>query len=273
MAGNPSRQVDIKVLRPVLRVPGRHIGEGAPPAVYGNYHALQFKAEKRLSSGLSFLASYIWSKAIGDAAGDAAAGSTSSEAQNPRDLRAEKALADEHFPQRFVVSYNYDLPFGRGRRFGSAGLLDALLGGWAIGGITTLNSGRCVTVGVQGNPSNTGTSNRPNATGISPKLTRSERSLDRWFNTSAFVANAPYTYGNVSRNILEAPGLVNLDFAAYRLFQPAENLRLQFRAEFFNFTNTPFFGAPGSSLGTGQFGVINSAAPARIIQFGLKLNF
>ena len=151
--------------------------------------------------------------------------------------------------------------------------VDVVLGGWAIGGITTLNSGRLVTIGVKGNPSNTGTTNRPDATGISPYLSHQERSLDRWFNTDAFVANEAYTYGNVSRNVLEAPGSVNFDFAVYKIFQPTERMRVQFRFEAFNFFNTPRFGAPGATLGTSQFGVISGAAAGRILQFGLKFNF
>ncbi len=241
-----------------------------------NYHSLQIKAEKRLSGGLSFLGSYVFSKAISDARGDAEAGGTSnSYPQNIKDLRAEKALADEHFPHRFVLSFNYDLPFGRGKTHlaGAPRAVDLLLGGWAIGGIATANSGRRVTPAVTGNPSNTTAPDRPNATGISPELDGSQRSLQRWFNTDAFVINAPFTFGNASRNVLSSPGRRNLDFAAYKYFSVTESVRLQFRAEFFNSTNTPPFGAPGATLGTGQFGVINNADPGRIIQFGLKLNF
>jgi len=142
-----------------------------------------------------------------------------------------------------------------------------------LGGILTMSSGRLVNIGVQGNPSNTNTPNRPDATGIAPKLSKSERSLERWFNTDAFARNAPYTFGNVSRNPVEAAGSVNMDFALYKAFLSSESRSLQFRAEFFNFTNTPHFGAPGATLGTGQFGVISGAGDARIIQFGLKFYF
>jgi hypothetical protein len=198
--------------------------------------------------------------------------------QNPYDLSLEKALADEHFPHRFVSSVNYDLPFGRGRQMGADAhpIVNGIFGGWSVGGIVTLVSGRRVNLTSQGNPANTAGSNpnRPNRVqGEVVDLPDSERSLQRWFNTSAFVRNAPFTFGDAARNLVTAPGTANFDLAAYKLFQVTEAVRLQFRAEFFNAFNTPQFGAPGSSVGTGQLGVISGAAPGRIIQFGMKLNF
>ena len=239
-----------------------------------NFHSLQARLEKRFSGGLGLLASYCWSKAISDGRGGADAGNTSGEPQNPYNLKLERSLADEHRAQRLVVSYNYDLPLGKGRRFldGTGPALELLLGGWSVGGIATLSSGRLVTAGVQGNPSNTGTTNRPDQVG-NPKLPRSQRRLDRWFNTDAFRANAPYTYGNAARNTIEAPGLVNFDLGLYKHFSIGEQVQVQFRAECFNLTNTPHFGAPGATLGTNQFGVISGADDPRIFQLGLRLRF
>lgn len=243
------------------------------------FHSFQFKTEKRFSSGLSFLTSYMWSKTISDSRGGADAGGTAPVGvQNPYNLRAEKSLADEHFAHRFVGSVNYDLPWGRGRMFlrDMPAALDAVIGGWAIGGITTMHTGRRVNIGVRGNPANTGSRNpnRPNVVpGEEIQLDDGVRSLQRWFNTEAFVANAPFTFGNAARNLVEGPGRVNFDLAAYKGFAIRENMRLQFRGEFFNAMNTPAFGAPGSNLGTGQFGVISGAGAGRIIQLGAKLYF
>lgn len=244
-----------------------------------NYHGMQVRVEKRMSAGLSFLASYGWSKAISDARGGADAGGTSSVGvQDRNNLQAERSLSDEHFPHRLVTSANYDLPWGRGRSLlaDMPKWADLVIGQWAIGGILTLNSGRRVNVSVQGDPANVGTSSfaRPNmVAGEKPILPSGERSLDRWFNTDAFVRQPNFTFGNAPRNAIQAPGLKNLDFAIYKVFSVDERRTLQLRGEFFNFTNTPFFDAPGSTLGLAQFGVINSAADARIVQIALKFNF
>lgn len=244
-----------------------------------NYHAMQLRVEKRMSGGLNLLASYVWSKAISDARGGADAGGTSSVgAQDRNNLRAERSLSDEHFPHRFVMSSNYDVPWGRGRRFLSdmPRWADFVVGQWAIGGILTFNSGRRVNISVQGDPPNVGTSSfaRPNmAPGEDPALSSDERTLDRWFNTDAFVRQPNFTFGNAPRNAAQAPGLKNLDFAIYKAFPVDEKRVFQLRGEFFNATNTPFFGAPGSTLGLAQFGIINNAADARIVQIALKFNF
>ncbi len=240
-----------------------------------NFHSLQMRVEKRLSAGLSMLGSYMWSKAISDARGTAVAGGVSNvNPQNPRDVRAERSLADEHRPHRFVVSYNYDLPFGRGKSYmaNAHKLLDGLLGGWAVGGITSLTSGRLLNLSVQGNPSNTGGPDRPDV--VSDwRLGASERSLDRWFNTASFVRNAPLTFGNAGRNLVEGPGEVNFDFAVYKSFGIREGMRVQLRAEAFNVMNTPPFGVPNGQVGNPDFGTIGGAGRPRNLQLGLKLIF
>lgn len=233
--------------------------------------------KRRFSAGLSFLGSYTWSKAISDSRGGATAGGTTPVGvQDRTNFRPERALADEHRTHRFVASFNYDLPFGRQRTFltDAHPVLNTLLGGWSVGGIVTFNSGRMVHIGVRGDPCNTGgrAPCRPNRV-ADPKLPASERSLERWFNTEAFQRQEPFTFGNSPRNPIEGPGVSNLDFALYKAFYPSEGTRIQFRAEFFNATNTPPFGVPGSTLGNRQFGVISSAGAPRIIQFGLKISF
>lgn len=244
-----------------------------------NYHAMQLRVEKRMSGGLNFLGSYVWSKTISDARGGADAGGTSAVGvQDRTNLRAERSLADEHFPHRFVVSTNYDVPWGHGRRFLSdmPKWADFLIGQWAMGGILTMTSGRRVNVSVQGDPPNVGSAAfpRPNVVpGEDPILSGDERSLERWFNTAAFERQPNFTFGNASRNAVQAPGLKNLDLAIYKMFPLDEKRVFQLRGELFNATNTPFFGAPGSTLGVAAFGLINSASDGRIVQFALKFNF
>jgi hypothetical protein len=207
----------------------------------------------------------MWSKAIDDLIDNP---------PNPYNVRLERGLSDNHFPHRFVFSHNYDLPVGRGRRWlSNAGrAVDALLGGWAVAGITTFSSGDRVNVSVQGNPSNTGQTDRPDRI-RDPRLSRSQRALDRFFDTGAFARQAAFTFGNAPRNALEAPGLVNFDVAVYKQFAVTEQVSAQFRAESFNFTNTPPFGSPGAQLGSSGFGVISSAGDGRTVQFGLKLRW
>lgn len=104
-------------------------------------------------------------------------------------------------------------------------------------------------------------------------LSSDSRSLARWFNTDAFVRQPAFTFGNAGRNLVTAPGLQNLDLAIYKVFRVDEQRYFQLRGEFFNATNTPFFGAPGSQLGLATFGLINSAADARIVQIAAKFYF
>lgn len=267
---------------PAVLVPGEKVLIGPlagnwrhEPAVKSNFNSLQMRMEKRLSFGLSFLATYNWSKTISDGSGTTGAGGASSSyPQDPLDYRSERSLADEHRGQRFVFSYVYDLPVGRGKSYlaSVSPVLEGLLGGWSIAGITTLSSGRVVNLGVQGNPSNTGGPDRPNVL-RNWRLGRGERSLERWFDTGAFVRNDQFTYGNAGRNLLAAPGLVNFDFAVYKHFRFTEDIRLQFRAESFNATNTPAFDPPNATVGNPNFGIISSAGRPRNLQFGLKLIF
>jgi hypothetical protein len=232
----------------------------------GRYHALQARIEKRYSRGMTFMASYAWSKSI--SIGDVA------NLQNPLDWRAERSVSGQDVPHRFVASAVYELPFGRGRRLGGSWnpVTNAVLGGWTIGSIGTLSSGVPLDLSVQGTPSNSGQADRPNVVG-DWRLSGDEQSVQRWFNTAAFARNAAFTYGNAGRNVLRAPGLRNLDLSAYKSFRFNEHVTAQLRLESFNSTNTPFFGAPNTQVGNPTFGVISSAGAPRNNQIGLKILF
>jgi hypothetical protein len=124
----------------------------------------------------------------------------------------------------------------------------------------------------RGNPSTTGSPDRPNVL-RNPILDKSQRTISRWFDTAAFVANAPFTYGNAGRNLLEGPGLVNFDLAIYKYFRITESMRLQFRAEAFNSVNAPAFGLPSAQVGDPNFGIISGVDRPRNLQMGLKFIF
>ncbi|MBI3208748.1 MAG: hypothetical protein HYZ37_07590 [Candidatus Solibacter usitatus] len=136
----------------------------------------------------------------------------------------------------------------------------------------TLSSGLRADLSVNGNPSNTGGPNRPNVVG-DWRLPAGQQSLTRWFNTAAFAPNAAFTFGNAGRNLIDGPGLTNFDLALYKSFKFSERMRLQFRAEAFNSSNTPYFGSPNGQVGNANFGQISSAGRPRNLQLGLKLVF
>lgn len=242
-----------------------------------NYHALVAKIEKRLSKGLTLLSSFTWSKAIGDVCSDAADGNASNCGfQNPLNMRAERSLDNQDQRYRFSTSALYDLPVGRGRRWGAQmpRYLDALAGGWGLGGIFSVRAGMPYSIVVNGNPANSGSIqivNRPNLAG-DPYAT--PWSLAAAFNTAAFASAGLYRYGNLGRNTMTTHGVTNLDLVMSKTFAVTERLRMQFRFEAFNATNTPPFGGPpGATLGTNDFGQITSAGPPRDLQFGLKALF
>ena len=264
-----------------VAIPGTSIVTSPLGPVYGYhnngnsiYHALSTKIEKRFSAGLTLLGSYTYSKAIGDTCGNSAAGDTAGCGyQDIRNIRVERSVDNIDVPHRFVSSGMYELPFGRGRHFGAKmpTVVNAVLGGWSMGSIITMASGRPYNVISQGNPANTGSFgvvNRPNVNGDPYSI---DRSVGRDFDTSVFTNNAAYVVGNAGRNILRQRSFFNWDYSALKEFKPLERLTAQFRFEAFHFTNTPRFGSAGNTLGTSTFGKITSADTPRNLQMGLKL--
>jgi hypothetical protein len=236
------------------------------------YHSLQLSAEKRFSKGLSFLSSFTWSKMIDDCEDNFG----NDYPQDPYRKYLEKSLSQAHIPLRLVFSGIYELPFGKGRQFQQTGPLSYVLGGWQMTGILQMQSGQQVRIVQSTNTSQTlGWELRPNLV-ASPVLPENERTVTRWFNTAAFQAPAPLTYGNASRTPgIEGPGDMRLDFGLHRNFglPITEATRVEFRAECFNCTNRVNFGLPAASFGTATFGQISSAGTARYFQFGLKVWF
>jgi hypothetical protein len=231
---------------------------------YSNYNALQTKIEKRYSKGVTFIASYAYSKtmSLGDASG----------VQNPLNWRSDYALSGQDMRQHFVGSAIYALPFGYGRTYGAHWnrVVDGFLGGWSGGPIVTANSGMPLNLSVVGDPSNTGQNDRPDVVG---NWHLSNPTIHEWFNTAAFIANPKYTYGDAGRNILLTPGLVNVDFGLHKTFRISERVTAQLRLESFNLTNTPALGAPNAQVGNQLFGQISSAGTPRENQIGLKVIF
>jgi hypothetical protein len=243
-----------------------------------NYHGMTVRVERRFASGLSFLSSYAWSKSIDDGSGISTGSDSSGVAQDARNLRAERAVSDFDVTHRWVLSYVYDLPFGKGKRIApSSKVMDVLVSGWQMTGIMTMQTGRPFTVTVGRDNSQTGgNADRPNLVG---DPTVSDQGPDRWFNPAAFAVPANGTFGNVGRNFLRGDGLHNFDLGVSRFFRVTERQSFQFRAEVFNLANHPNFFFPTASLAAGgAFGTITQAAnnglgAQRQIQFALKYIF
>jgi hypothetical protein len=280
---SPPGPGNLNLKRPFLRVEVPGVGVVSPlglvqyhqHAFNSNYQALVTKLEKRFSQGFTLLTSYTFSKTLGDTVcGGAAPGNAGGcGVQDPRNRRAEKGPDSQHFPHRFVVSGVWELPMGRGRKFGSGmnRVADSVAGGWSLGSIVTWTSGDPFSATVAGNPANIGSSavtTRPNLVG-DPKA--GAKTLDQYFNTGAFAMPPAFTLGSAGRNILTGPSQFNWDFSALKDFPLTERARLQFRFEAFAFTNTPRFGNPGNVLGTPNFGVIGGAGTPRNLQLALKL--
>jgi hypothetical protein len=229
---------------------------------YSNYNAFQAKVEIKYWRGLSLLGSYAFAKSIDNLSGDVQGFSS----QDPENDRAEKGSSDFDVKQRFVTSANYALPLGAGW----TGLAGHLARGWELGGILSLQTGLPFTPSISTDSANTGTSRRPDRIGDGAV---ERRTLARDFDPTAYRLPAQYSYGNSGRNILYRRGFKNLDLVVLRRFKLGERASLQFRAEFFNFTNTPAFGAPVSNIQSATVGQILSAGEPRDIQFALKLSF
>ena len=146
-----------------------------------------------------------------------------------------------------------------------------------VNGVTTAMSGAPFTVTVPGDPAGIGGTGtlRPNRIG-NGNLPSSQRSVARWFDTTAFVAPPAYSFGTSGRNVLVSPGLLNFDMSMFKSFNIGESKRIEFRAEYFYLFNHAQFGIHGQSFGTTSLGVISSANggnPTRIGQLALKIYF
>ena len=239
-----------------------------------DYHAGVIKIEKRFSQGLSFLGTYTWSKNLGNL--DANSGDLGDDQQfsDYYNRRADKGPEGLDIPHRLTWSSVYELPFGRGRKWSRQGALSKVIGGWSIGAISMIQSGGPFTATTQTNTSNVFSSGAQRANVVrDPNLPHSEKTLTRWFDTSAFELPAPFTFGNAGRGIVRADGRINFDFSLVKNFDFSENGFVQFRGEVFNAFNHPDFGLPGRALGGPGFGVVSSATEARVLQFGLRIVF
>src|SRR5438132_2834712 len=255
------------------------------------YNAFQASVNKRFSKGLNLLASYTLAHNLGNANGNVGA-----------------AIQDAHHPERefgpvlpdlrhrFVVSYIYELPIGRGRHFhgGLGSIADGIIGGWQIGGITSAQSGEAFTAGMAGDLSNTGSgSYRPEQIGHPYNFSIGQaeqanlawcpghQTLQCWYNQAAFVApplapgqQVAHVFGNSRIGNLRGRHRFDTDLVLQKSFKLRETQHLEFRSEFFNILNHPNVGLPGNTVDeAGGASITNTATDNRQIEFALKYTF
>ncbi len=231
------------------------------------YHSLQISGSKRLSYGFEFQSSFTWAKSLDNG----------QSYQNAYNANGERGLSSIDVARRLTLSWVYELPFGRGRRFGSgtSRAVDFVLGGWQFNGITTFQTGTPLSISASNTTGIFTETIRANNDGRSGKLSGPvDQRLSQYFDTSVYSQPAPYTFGNLSPYLpdIRNDGARNFDLSLFKEFRFRESLRMQLRGEFLNAFNTPRFGGPNTSVTSTSFGVITSQANApRQTQIGLKL--
>lgn len=242
-----------------------------------NYHALESNLERKWANGLSFRLSYVFSKGLSDTdLGNFAFQGGTNVKGNPFTLgKTNKGRSEFDARHRFALSYIYEFPFGRGKHFGSQApfLMDILLGGWQLNGLTTISTGTPVDTSLGLDNAGTGGGGSDDRPNLIADPNNGPKTPQQWFNTAAFVLGPAGRYGNAARNVIQAPGILNFDFSLFKTFHVMERQSLDFRAEFFNGFNHTQFDPPNTVFGTANFGKILSAGDGRQIQLALKYRF
>jgi hypothetical protein len=268
---------------------------------YGNYAALSAKVEKRFSKGLQFLTSYVWSHALANS-GTPLSGATNLGTPDPTNFASEYSSASWDIRHSFTTAFTYELPFGRGKQFGSSmnRISDIVAGNWQVNGILVLRTGQPYTVNGTNCLGNWGKCLPDLVSGQSADATpsggRAPGAASFWFDPSAYqVAAQPIggtpTGGNLGLQSNTGPPTRTLDLSIFKDFRFTERMKLQFRAEAINVANTPIYNTPDASLGDAKLAATSDGRPAvngngnfgktlganvgteRHIQFQLRLQF
>ena len=166
-------------------------------------------------------------------------------------------------------------PFGAGRRFRTPNsLLNQIIGDWQVNTILTFHSGLPFTLITAGDIANTGNSGNYERLNVIGNLSSPNKSNAEWFNTAAVAVPQQYTFGNLGRNSLRSDWFKNDDLSIFRSFPIIGERSIEFRAEAFNFTNTPTWAAPGANISVAHFGQVTSTnSTSREVQFALKIHY
>ena len=239
------------------------------------YNALEFKLEKRPGpEGLTALVAYTWAKSI-DTTGPrgGVAGDPRSITRN-RTIRENRGPGEANIPGRLATMLGYEIPIGRGYRYGSDNVLGKVLGGWSFYTILVLQKGSFITPIINADYHDVGSRStvRPDVSG-NPNLDSGSRRPERWFDSSVYSLPPLDRYGNAGRGTIETPGVQNVDLSLLRNFDLSESVKMEFRFEAFNLLNHASFNIPQNNFLSSSFGVVGSALEGRDLQFGLKFYF
>ncbi|MBZ5593546.1 MAG: TonB-dependent receptor [Acidobacteriia bacterium] len=262
-------------LRPIPYIYGLN---GTASFGFGNYAGMTASLTKRYSAGLQFIAAYTYGHALANS-GTTLSGSNGLGTIDPTNYGTSYTSASWDVRHNFTTGLTYDVPFGRGKKFGSSmnRAADILVGGWQMNGVITLHTGNPFTLRASGCQGQWNICRPDLVSGKNPNNAPSGgRTPTQWFDTSAVTGPAALTGGNLGMQSNNAPGAKTLDFSLFKDFALTERWKVQFRAESFNLTNTPQFTTPDNNLSDGtNFGRITGTQPGseRHIQFALRLQF
>ncbi|HTM50973.1 MAG TPA: carboxypeptidase-like regulatory domain-containing protein [Bryobacteraceae bacterium] len=238
---------------------------------HSSYHGAQITVTRRMSRGLSFLGNYTYSKCMDN--NTLTTGGVS--VINKLDPNQDTARCDFDLTHLANISLEYDLPRWQSMR----GVAGKLVNDWRMSSIVLIRSGFPFSVTSGRDNALSGPTNNSGTNDLADQITAQSwrpagaNPLTRWFNTAAYVPNAPGTFGNSGRNALTAPGLWNWDVALVKSVPVTERLSAVIRVEAFNLLNHANFNAPNAVLTSPNFGIITTASSPRVLQLAMKLNF
>ena len=241
------------------------------------YHSLQASLNRRFSNGLLLKGAYTFSKAIDDATySDWTEFLWNASSQFDRN----RALASHDIPHNFQFAFVYELPFGSTKKWATTGTTSKILGGWQLNGLLAAYSGRPFTLSASDSSLNMpGNAQTPDQIKEKVEIFGNVGDDGTYFDTTAFARVTEVRFGNVGRNTMRGPGVVNLDASLFRNFSLTDKFQLQFRAEAFNVTNTPHFANPNGNVNSANFGRVlgtqsaDAMGQSREFRFGLRLGF
>ncbi|WP_321472526.1 TonB-dependent receptor [uncultured Paludibaculum sp.] len=262
------------VLRPTPKIGGI---SGTASFGFGDYHGMTAKFDKRYSNGLMMMASYTYGHALANT-GTTLSGSTGFGILDPRDYSTSYSTAAWDIRHNFVSNFTYEIPFGKGKTWGTHmnKVANALVGNWQANGILSLRTGQPFTLRSNGCQGIWNSCMPDLVSGQDPQAAPSGgRNPDMWFNTAAVAAPASLTGGNLGLQSNTGPANRTLDFSLFKDFAFTERIKLQFRAEGTNVANTPQFSVPNNNRQDVSFGKVTSTGSGteRHIQFALRLQF
>jgi hypothetical protein len=259
----------------------------------GNYNALGIKFQSHFHNGLSMISAYTWSHDIDDITNSGLSVGNNGRASYPnQQMTLQRGNSDWNIADRWVTGFQYNLPFGRGRKYGSNmnRVADAFLGGWQTGGILTVESGPWYTVNQTYDSAHNGficgtCQQRPDVVpgqnaNHGPRKVDPNNNAVHWFNVNAFTQAANGTVGNLQRNTVVGPAYRNYDASLGKVFTLHEGTTFQIRMEGYNATNTTNFlttsestSPSGFYLGNSNFGVLTADRGGRTVQLAGRFTF